>query len=124
MTEQRTCGGCGRYVYVFDNMGVCPYAYFSLSQEFTGIKPETPMSDSACEGEEYIKRDGIKSALSDIRSAQSHLIALRDEEQKRYKQLSDDEKLSEDGWSMEELINDYARASIKLDEASAILNAL
>lgn len=123
--ESKTCGTCAKYVEVYkNNTGVCPCAFFMLSQEFTGIKHDTPIKDSACEGEGYEQRDDLKLALSDIRSAQSRLIALRDEEEERYKQLSEGEKLGENGWSMEELINDYIRASIELDRASAILNAL
>lgn len=114
-----TCGTCARYVEVFkkDGIGVCPCAYWLLSQEFTGIRRDTPINDSACEGESYEKRDSVKSALADIHSAEERLIVLRTEARERYASLSIGERLGEDGWNVEEQINDIGASLDKLSEA-------
>ncbi len=55
MTE--TCGTCKSYIAVFSDVGVCPCAYWLLSMSFDGIKASTPISESACEGDSYQKRE-------------------------------------------------------------------
>ena len=120
MTEQRTCGNCARYVSVFENMGVCPCAYFSFSQEFTGIKPETPADDSACEGQSY-EPFNAKNIHADIQRAMKRLDSIRSKEQERYRRMDDGERLSENGWSCEETINDVSIAITNLAKADNIV---
>lgn len=117
-SDSGTCGTCARYVEVFknDGIGVCPCAYWLLSQEFTGIKRDTPIEDSSCEGESYERRDSVKSALADIHSAMGHLIVLRDRARERYASMSIGERLGEDGWNVEEQINDIGASLDKLSE--------
>lgn len=120
MTEQKECGGCARYVSVFENMGVCPCAYFLFSQEFTGIKPDTPADDSACEGQSYEPRNA-KDIHADIQSAMNRLDVIRSKEQERYMGMTDGERLGENGWDCEETINDVSRAITNLAKADNIV---
>lgn len=56
--DYETCGTCAFYIEVFKgSMGVCPCGYWTLAQEFAGIKPNTPIAESWCNGEGYKKRD-------------------------------------------------------------------
>ena len=95
-----------------------------FSQEFIGIRPDTPIEQSACDGEGYSTTDSIIVSVSEIRAIERNLKALHDREQMRYLKLSDGEKLGETGWSFEEDMNDLLMAMDYLDKAATRLKGV